>query len=303
MLFTRCPECDTTFRITNEALEKAHGRVRCGRCSSIFNAHAELREAPHDEPPVTAEQDAGEAAERNESSAAAAGTARTASDADGGAERQAEPEHIVLETPTTFTAYAPAFDDARSAGPVRRSEWTLESVGDTEQRSRRWLVAASIAALILIGQIAHHFKAALASTPVIGTAIVAVYSTFGIELAPRWDVRQYQILESEAATASSATGRGNLTIRSRIQNNSQNTQPLPLVRLKLLDRWQEPLGTRVFEPSEYLAAPHAATMAAGVEIQAQLVVVDPGPDAYGYEVDVCVPMQTRYECANDTVFR
>ena len=44
MLFTRCPDCDTTFRVTDDALAKANGQVRCGRCASVFNAYAELTE-------------------------------------------------------------------------------------------------------------------------------------------------------------------------------------------------------------------------------------------------------------------
>ena len=44
MLFTRCPECDTTFRVTDETLKKANGQVRCGRCASVFNAYAELHD-------------------------------------------------------------------------------------------------------------------------------------------------------------------------------------------------------------------------------------------------------------------
>jgi predicted Zn finger-like uncharacterized protein len=51
MLFTRCPDCQTTFRITTEALHKADGQVRCGRCSSIFNAYADLRENVDEPPP------------------------------------------------------------------------------------------------------------------------------------------------------------------------------------------------------------------------------------------------------------
>src|SRR5687767_14984627 len=44
MLLTRCPECDTTFRVTDETLKKASGQVRCGRCASVFNAYAELHD-------------------------------------------------------------------------------------------------------------------------------------------------------------------------------------------------------------------------------------------------------------------
>src|SRR5690606_25218797 len=46
MLFTRCPHCDTIFRVTDEALAKAGGRVRCGRCANVFDATADLRESP-----------------------------------------------------------------------------------------------------------------------------------------------------------------------------------------------------------------------------------------------------------------
>src|SRR5690348_16218053 len=45
MLLTRCPECDTTFRVTDETLKKASGQVRCGRCASVFNAYVELQDA------------------------------------------------------------------------------------------------------------------------------------------------------------------------------------------------------------------------------------------------------------------
>src|SRR5262245_66099972 len=48
MLFTRCPDCGTTFRVTDDALKKANGQVRCGRCASVFNAYTELREPPSD---------------------------------------------------------------------------------------------------------------------------------------------------------------------------------------------------------------------------------------------------------------
>ena len=37
---TRCPHCETTFRLTEEQLSAAHGKVRCGLCHSIFTATA-----------------------------------------------------------------------------------------------------------------------------------------------------------------------------------------------------------------------------------------------------------------------
>ncbi|WP_153110933.1 DUF3426 domain-containing protein [Propionivibrio limicola] len=35
---TRCPECQTTFRVTPEQLKARAGKVRCGQCSHVFNA-------------------------------------------------------------------------------------------------------------------------------------------------------------------------------------------------------------------------------------------------------------------------
>lgn len=37
-LHTQCPHCQTRFRVTEEQLEVAKGRVRCGSCMQIFNA-------------------------------------------------------------------------------------------------------------------------------------------------------------------------------------------------------------------------------------------------------------------------
>ena len=37
-MYTQCPECHTAFRVTARVLQQAGGRVRCGGCSSAFNA-------------------------------------------------------------------------------------------------------------------------------------------------------------------------------------------------------------------------------------------------------------------------
>ena len=37
---TRCPACGTTFRVSEEQLDAAEGRVRCGACDQVFDARA-----------------------------------------------------------------------------------------------------------------------------------------------------------------------------------------------------------------------------------------------------------------------
>ena len=41
-MFTVCPKCALTLVVTAADLRVAQGYVRCGRCSSVFNALAQL---------------------------------------------------------------------------------------------------------------------------------------------------------------------------------------------------------------------------------------------------------------------
>ncbi|MCW8932914.1 MAG: zinc-ribbon domain-containing protein, partial [Gammaproteobacteria bacterium] len=43
-MYTHCPNCDTHFEISQEYLDIANGKVRCGKCDHIFNALDNLYE-------------------------------------------------------------------------------------------------------------------------------------------------------------------------------------------------------------------------------------------------------------------
>ncbi len=56
-MLTRCPACDTRFRVTAEQIKARFGRVRCGACQHAFNALDSLIEEPmlvHPAPSVPA---------------------------------------------------------------------------------------------------------------------------------------------------------------------------------------------------------------------------------------------------------
>ena len=59
-LITRCPQCETTFRVIPDQLKLAQGWVRCGRCTRVFEADQHLFEIPPDAPPASAVQPDGE---------------------------------------------------------------------------------------------------------------------------------------------------------------------------------------------------------------------------------------------------
>ena len=45
-LITSCPQCLTSFHVTQEQLVASHGKVRCGKCQHVFDALSRLGEAP-----------------------------------------------------------------------------------------------------------------------------------------------------------------------------------------------------------------------------------------------------------------
>jgi predicted Zn finger-like uncharacterized protein len=51
-LITRCPQCETTFRVIPDQLKLAQGWVRCGRCTRVFEADQHLFEVPAAPPPA-----------------------------------------------------------------------------------------------------------------------------------------------------------------------------------------------------------------------------------------------------------
>lgn len=56
-LLTHCPHCDTRFRVTDEQLGIAKGKVRCGNCMEVFNA-LENRHEDVQEPVIGKKSDA-----------------------------------------------------------------------------------------------------------------------------------------------------------------------------------------------------------------------------------------------------
>jgi predicted Zn finger-like uncharacterized protein len=333
MLFTRCPECDTTFRVTDDTLKKASGQVRCGRCASVFNAYAELHDpaaksfepgpppppaeppaAPPPEssvaapPPKPAEPDSAAAGLGSDSLAAVVAETSVAAD---DAARDAATEESV-STPADAHAISATevdrvlTDDVGIPAPQTPYAWqrSAESVKQ-RARSRWWSVAVALALLALGAQAIHHFRSDIAGHATFGPWLTATYAALGAEITPHWDVRQYEILDWVATAEPNARGLGSLKITARIQNRGPARQPYPAVQLRLKDRWEAAVGSRMFAPAEYLPrdTPHGRLMSPGETARAEIEVVDPGPDAYGFELDVCIEVEASLvTCGTDEVF-
>jgi predicted Zn finger-like uncharacterized protein len=360
MLFTRCPECDTTFRVTDETLKKANGQVRCGRCASVFNAYAELQdptaknfEAEASRPRAPSEPPAGDAPQATPPPAAAAPqaapapatpvepeppatvappatpqshAAESAAAAGIGAESvadvvaEANRAAVDGEQEAAFEAAATALDADLTAAdvervltsnagpPVQQSAYVWPATAAAREHrpaNRWWSVAAAVALLALVAQTIHFFRSELASNPTFGPWLAQAYAALGGEITPTWDVHQYQIIDWVATAEPNARGIGSLKITARIQNRGPQRQPFPAVQLRLKDRYEDAVGSRMFTPSEYLPrdTPRGRLMLPGETARAEIEVVDPGPDAYGFELDVCIEVEASLvTCGTDEVF-
>jgi predicted Zn finger-like uncharacterized protein len=331
MLLTRCPECDTTFRVTDETLKKASGQVRCGRCASVFNAYAELQ----DQGGKSADSDRRGRARKAPAASPSPDRPRTAAAGHGAAvrleARRLEGDlgaglgtsvaDVVAETKVAAAdATAEARDDETPRHPPAISATEVDRVLTDDQagampyvwlhpeprpRSRWWTVASALALLLLGAQAVHHFRSDIAGHATFGPWLTAAYKTLGAEIAPNWNVHQYEIIDWVATAEPNSRGLGSLKITARIQNRGPTRQPYPAVQLRLKDRYEAAVGSRMFTPAEYLPhdTPHGRLMSPGETARAEIEVVDPGPEAYGFELDVCIEVEASLvTCGTDEVF-
>jgi hypothetical protein len=114
------------------------------------------------------------------------------------------------------------------------------------------IVALAACLVLLLGtQIVHANRQSLSTSQLFNQTIGQVYRILGDPVTPEWGIKGWQF---EATNGSVADGQDVLKIYSRIGNRSEQPLPYPLVHVSLTDRWEEIIGSRVLEPSEYLAA-------------------------------------------------
>lgn len=214
-------------------------------------------------------------------------------------------------------------ESAFAADPATRAEFVLPSGkrvalnrGDDEvedggaaalardtMRQRRihlaWTIGSVFLAFMLVGQLVHHNRHALIRSTTLGPMLGSLYASLGDELTPEWNVQAYELRQWGAAADPGASGT--LRVRASLMNGAAHAQPYPLLRLTLQDRFGERVGLRDLEPREYLndTPQRNQLLGAGQRIDAEIAILDPGKDAVGFEIDVCLRDKSSITCAND----
>ena len=67
-----------------------------------------------------------------------------------------------------------------------------------------------------------------------------------------------------------------------------------MLRLSLYNRYGKRVAARDLQPRDYLPRDKAGDlMPAALRIDSEVAVMDPGPDASSFELDVCIPRRAR----------
>ena len=161
-----------------------------------------------------------------------------------------------------------------------------------------WLIGAIALALLLVGQWVHHNREWLAATTPLRGALRALYTKLGDPLPVPANLASYELRQWGVTGDPDANGA--LHVRASILNTAADFQPYPLLRVTLADRFGHHIGTREFEAAEYLGKPVVGLLAPGQRVDATINMLDPGKDAEGFEIDVCLRTADHsLNCADD----
>ncbi len=165
-----------------------------------------------------------------------------------------------------------------------------------------WIAAALLLALLLGAQVVHQNREWLAANTGLSGPLRAVYAKLGDPLPVAADLGAYELRQWGVTGDPDASGA--LHVRASILNTAAAFQPYPLLRVTLADRFGHRIGTREFAAPEYLGRPVAGQLAPGERADATINILDPGKDAEGFEIDVCLrAADHRITCASDLATR
>ena len=154
-----------------------------------------------------------------------------------------------------------------------------------------WRVTGICVALVLLlaGQLIHYNRDALATDATYGNTIQAIYGLFNAMLYPDWPLNAFEITGTEAIAGHA--DQNALDVHANVIVRGQHPIGLPLIRIVLRDRWANPVASRVFTPGEYLHTHDAENKLVnpGTIFPVEISVADPGAEALGYVVDICLP--------------
>ena len=290
MLATRCPHCQTRFRVTPAQLELRAGLVRCGACREIFNGRDYLLQEPAETEALTsiAEESDGRMTLIDFGSLRGSQPAVTPNMQDeldalskAIADLQAKPWR---EPPASELAFDPA-EERPPAAPA-----FVEQARKRQQSASRWKLVLWLGLPLLLmalaAQLAYFFRAELAArSPEAGRYLRAACARLGckVRLPEHIDLLSLESSQLREATDRPAT----YVLTALIRNQADTVQAWPSLDVQLKTEVGQVLVRKVFEPVNYLNQSELKRgIAAHAEHEVQLIFELTGEHPGGFSVDM-----------------
>jgi predicted Zn finger-like uncharacterized protein len=196
-------------------------------------------------------------------------------------------QEIAQQINGTLAPPRPELDPVTLAAQRYEEEEAGEPLATPPRPHRAWTVGALLLALLLAGQLIHHYRQALVVHPWAQRLLAPVYAQFGQPLEPAWRLGDYDVRQLGAEA--SAGNPEHILVRAAILNRAAWPQPLPLLRITLQDRFGNALAAHDVSPQDYLPATPPPYIGPDQRMDAQTLLADPGNKAVGFEIDVCLP--------------
>ena len=311
---TRCPECDTRFKVSEEQLAAHEGLVRCGRCQNVFNAREHLQteepspqlSLPIGEPSAAAEDPVPDTTEPALDKVSSTDTEDIgpAADAEPAPAETAEPETAApgnddtVEEPVIDGEPVPPElrpipdlseledEPATLAQQVRFVDDPEEGVAPPAPVARKrkaTITLAVLLVLLLFAQGIHFFRHTLAASlpglkPMLNGYCALLSCT--VDLPRELDALSIESSELEA----DAKLVNVITLHALLRNHSGHAQTWPSLELTLTDLRDQVIARRAFHPADYLRDKEALQKGIGrnreQEIALHLDTSDLRPSGY-----------------------
>lgn len=292
-LLTQCPHCDTVFRVSGEQLHVAQGRVRCGQCRGVFDAHAHPYEQPDESTGASAVQP-----EEWEEDAGDDTPYLTASrdDDDWTPAEQSEPEALENTRPSVDDRSQPRVNVVATPRPepvlridaedVLRVQLTEEVLATpTQQHTLRWSLLALLLLISLGIQYMYFTRTALVQYEPLRPWLQRACGYMGCNLPLRHAPERIELLSRDVI--SHPRIRAALLINATFVNRADFVQAYPVLQIALSSDGGTVAAMRRFQPEEYLTpgVAIAAGLAPGVPVHVVLEVVEPRQRAASFQFE------------------
>lgn len=293
-LVTRCPVCATTFRVLPAQLSARGGRVRCGKCSAVFDGVTNLlTEEAVAALPIEPSPQMG-LFEIRESTAIspAGGEIVNANNAPAvtGIQRRETGVAAYSADPEVTLPIAP-----ESPGITQGDKIVVPAFLEPEPPAAAHMLVWGLLGLLALGalalQAALHFRTEIGVlVPLARTHLESACDILGCELKLP---RRADLLSIESSDLQADNQRpGVIVLNALLRNRAPFAQEFPDLELTLTDQGDRAVIRKVLQPPDYLQQKRAALpvgMGGGTEEAVRLYLETGGILATGYQLFLFYP--------------